>query len=116
MPEQPRSGAVVSRTVVSGPVAPRTGRRAARTAAPRLLTSSRWRTSQRALTLLIAGSAAIVGVQLGLTGPLTSPVQPTDPVAGAPATAGDPPQAPVRSDQRVDVGRGRGNRGGGGRR
>jgi hypothetical protein len=112
----PGSGAVVPGAVVAGPVAARTGRRAARTAAPRLLTSSRWRTSQRALTLLIAGSAAMVGIQLGLTGPLTSPVQPTDPVAGAPVTTGDAPQAPLRSDQRVDVGRGRGNRGDGGRR
>jgi hypothetical protein len=94
-----------------------TGRRAATSAAPRVLTTPRWRTMQRVLTLLVAGSAAVVGIQLGITGPLTSPVQPAGTAAGAPAAAGqDQAQDPAGNDRRAGFGRGPGNGGGGGGR
>jgi hypothetical protein len=70
---------------------------------------------QRGLTLLIAGGAAIVGIQLGLAGPLTSPVQPAGTAAVAPAPAADQARAQVGNGQQGDLGRGPDD-GGGGRR
>jgi hypothetical protein len=89
---------------------------------PRVFSTSRWRSLRRGVSLLVGVGAALVGVQLGVTGPSVSPVQPptvavsgTDDAAGTDAAAGPgtgiAPFGGPRGDDRLDRGRG-GARGG----
>ena len=120
---------------MTGLLAP--GRRAATVAAPRWahtagsaasgtdvaavpwgITTTRWRTLRGVLTMAVLGAASITGVQLGVTGPVTSPVQPPAAQAaaaddGQDVTGDDDPQGAPGAPGGGDRGRGTGN---GGRR
>jgi len=84
-------------------------------------TSLRWRRIHRAATIVVVGAASVVALQLGLSGPLLSPVASpavnvgTTSAAGAGASADNGTAAPP--DQRHDDGaagtRGDGGHGGG---